>query len=84
MFLNFAALHFLQSIDDIVHELCGKGFFGNRIQETAKLSQVCQLPARRDDHWLRCTDTMGLLFVLVIGVGFWMWFLLDPPAAAPL
>lgn len=82
MFLNFAALHFLQSIDDIIHELCIKGFFGNRIEETAKLSKDFQLPARRDDHWMRCSDSVGLFLILVGLIAIWVWFLVDPPAVA--
>jgi hypothetical protein len=33
IFLSFAALHFLQFIDDVVYELAEKGFFGHKMEQ---------------------------------------------------
>lgn len=79
MFLNFAALHFLQSIDDIMHELCRQGFFGNHILESAKLSEGFTLPARRHKHWMRSMDSVGYSFILLMLISAWIWYIIDPP-----
>jgi len=39
VFLNFAALHFLQAIDDVFYALVEKGFFGDKIEH---MSLVCK------------------------------------------
>ena len=45
VFLNFAALQFLYSIDDIFYELVTQGFFGENLE---KYSQICkQITMRR-------------------------------------
>lgn len=79
MFLNFAALHFLQSIDDIVNELCRRGFVGGQIQSTAKLCEGFTLPARRDPHWLRSVDSVGYMVLLGVLIVAWIWFLAQTP-----
>ena len=33
IFLSFAALHFLQFIDDVIYELAEKGFFGHKLEQ---------------------------------------------------
>ena len=78
MFLNFAALHFLQSIDDLVHEMCRRGFVGGRIQATAKLCEGFCLPARRDSHWQRSVDSVGYILLLTFLIVAWIWFIVYP------
>ena len=46
VFLNFAALHFLQYIDNIFYELVEKGFFGDRMEYATTLCKKISFPRR--------------------------------------
>jgi len=46
VFLNFAALHFLQYIDNIFYELVDKGFFGDRMEYATTLCKQISFPRR--------------------------------------
>ena len=46
VFLNFAALHFLQFIDDIAYEMVDRGFFGDRLEYAATACQHVSYPRR--------------------------------------
>ena len=46
IFLNFAALHFLQFIDDVLYELAEKGFFGDTMEEATILCKSITFPRR--------------------------------------
>lgn len=47
VFLNFAALHFLQDIDDVFYTLVVKGFFGDKIEH---MSLICKQISWRRRH----------------------------------
>ena len=44
--LNFAALHFLQDIDDVFYNLVEKGFFGDRLEHMATICKSISWPRR--------------------------------------
>ena len=46
VFLNFAALHFLQDIDDVFYNLVQQGFFGDRLEHMATLCTQISWPRR--------------------------------------
>jgi hypothetical protein len=46
VFLNFAALHFLQYIDNIFYELVDKGFFGDSMEYATTLCKQISFPRR--------------------------------------
>lgn len=49
VFLNFAALQFLQSIDDVFYELIEKGFLGDSMEHWAVLSAKVTIARRHGD-----------------------------------
>merc|ERR1712238_514853 len=53
VFLNFAALHFLQDIDDVFYNLVQQGFFGDRLEHMATLCNQISWPRRvgNEDCW---------------------------------
>lgn len=67
VFLNFAALHFLQSIDDVFFVLLTKGFFG---EEMEKMSDKCKhvtFPRRQENGFTKNFDSV-LFFLTLIGM----------------
>jgi hypothetical protein len=44
IFLNFAALGFLQSIDDVAFTLADQGFFGDRMQKNCEIVRRAKFP----------------------------------------
>jgi len=73
VFLNFAALHFLQDIDDVFYTLVVKGFFGDKIEH---MSLVCKTITWRRRHGednktifgtnLKITHLDSILYVLTL------------------
>jgi hypothetical protein len=47
VFLNFAALHFLQDIDDVFYKLVEKGFFGDSMEHMSTVCKQVSWPRRR-------------------------------------
>lgn len=68
VFLNFAALHFLQDIDDVFYSLVEKGFFGDYMEH---MSTIC-----KQISWPRRTGTSKLskFLTYVDAILFWMTF----------
>lgn len=61
VFLNFAALHFLQSVDDIFFILAEQGFFGDKMEHFAKKCQNIALKKRTNGRaCVRAIDTILL------------------------
>ena len=56
IFLNFAALHFLQFIDDVLYELAEKGFFGDTMEEATILSKTIKFRRRAHLHGDKCNN----------------------------
>ncbi len=52
IFLSFAALHFLQFIDDVIYELAEKGFFGQKLEEATIQCKIITFTRRTSsgDH----------------------------------
>ncbi len=65
-FLNFAALGFLQSIDDVAFHLAANGYFGDSLEENCKLVSKTSLPRRVGDVFTNSLDT--ILFLTTYGV----------------
>lgn len=70
VFLNFAALHFLQDIDDVFYSLVEKGFFGDYMEH---MSTIC-----KQISWPRRTGTSKLskFLTYVDAILFWLTFIL--------
>ena len=58
LFLNFAALGFLQSIDDVAFGLVANGYMGNRMESRADLVSNTTLPVRVGDGFTNSLDTI--------------------------
>jgi hypothetical protein len=64
VFLNFAALHFLQSIDDVFFLLLQKGFFGDAMEHLSSECTKVAFPRRKTDGFTKKFDT--ILFTLTL------------------
>jgi hypothetical protein len=67
LLLNFAALQFIQTIDNIVLELlAADGFMGDNLKVIAKKVKEAALPRLHEDNWMLSLDTT--LFVITFSV----------------
>jgi len=72
VFLNFAALHFLQDIDDVFYALVEKGFFGDDMEHMAMVCKQISWPRRtgstRFSKFLTKLDSIlfGTTFVICL------------------
>ena len=71
IFLNFAALHFLQSIDDIAFELASEGFFGDRMETRCAVVKQTKMSRRVGDTFTNSLDTV--LFMLTYSAMLSVW-----------
>jgi len=71
LFLNFAALQFLQHIDNIALDLAADGFLTARLEYVAAKVKSAELPKRSDDNWMRMLDTVLFLCTVIILFVFW-------------
>ena len=73
LFLNFAALQFLQTIDNIALDLAADGYLTENLEGVAVSVQQASLPKRSDANWLRSLDTVlycGTVAALISCWGF--------------
>ena len=70
VFLNFAALHFLQNIDDVFYALVEKGFFGDRMEHMSTVCKQISWPRRagtnKFSEFLTNLDTILFALTLLI------------------
>lgn len=71
IFLSFAALHFLQFIDDVIYELAEKGFFGQKLEQATIQCKIITFTRRTStgDHcnnFITSLDTILLLSSMAI------------------
>jgi hypothetical protein len=66
LFLNFAALQFLQSIDDVAFLLAANGYLGDRMEDNCTIVKNTSLPRRVGDWFTNSLDT--ILFAITYGV----------------
>lgn len=67
VFLNFAALHFLQSIDDVFFLLVTKGFFGEEIEQKSDDCRKVIFPRRQENGCTKAFDSF-LFFLTLLGL----------------
>ena len=72
VFLNFAALHFLQDIDDVFYALVEKGFFGDDMEHMATVCKQISWPRRTGStqfsHFLTNLDSILFFLTFLICV----------------
>jgi hypothetical protein len=71
MFLCFAALQFLQSIDNVALELARKGYLSEMLQSAAKDVEFMKLP-RNHNPTLQLLDTVGMIVTFLVLVSSWL------------
>lgn len=77
IFFDMVALEFVESIDDIIFELCKRGFFGRRLNIAANQDNVLQCSSSSSARTLRKWSNRFIrlmyfasAFVMVIGLSF--------------
>jgi hypothetical protein len=73
LFLNFAALQFLQSIDDVAFELAANGYLGDNMEDTCNLVRQCKLPRRVGDQFTNSLDSILFLTTYAVMVSIYIW-----------
>jgi len=82
VFLNFAALQFLQSIDDVFYDLIEKGFFGDTMEHWAELCSQVSIAKRwgkENNHkfWcFRISHLDTILSLMTAGLCYLAWIVL--------
>lgn len=76
VFLNFAALHFLQEIDDVFYSLVEKGFFGDGMEYQSTLCRQISWPRRKGSNKLSelATSLDTVLFALTLLICYVIYF----------
>jgi len=76
IFLSFAALHFLQFIDDVIYELAEKGFFGHKMEQATIACKIITF-TRRATSGNSCnnlkTNLDSILLVSSMGLCYAVW-----------
>jgi len=70
MFLNFAALQFLQTIDNIALQLAADGYLSDKLEDVADSVGVMKLP-RNDNECLQVLDSIFLFITFLLLVIAW-------------
>lgn len=71
MFLNFAALQFLQSIDNVALDLAKDGYLSEHLEDVANKVALMKLP-RNNSETLQMMDSMMMLVTFIILEGMWL------------
>jgi len=76
VFLNFAALHFLQDIDNVFYVLVEKGFFGDSMEHMSHVCKQIQWPRRRGTNKLSVilTELDSICFGITLVVCLALFF----------
>ena len=75
MFLNFAALQFLQSIDNVALGLAKDGYLSEPLEDVASKVELMKLPRNNNDR-LQMLDSCLMLVTFVILVAAWLMMIL--------
>lgn len=73
IFLNFAALHFLQGIDDIAFQMGSEGFLGDAMEDRCREVQQTTMQRRVGDAFTNALDTFLFLLTYFCMVGVWTY-----------
>jgi len=79
VFLNFAALHFLQDIDNVFYVLVEKGFFGDSMEHMSTVCKQIQWPRRRGSNKVSVilTELDTIFFVCTLVVCLILYFYVE-------
>ena len=71
IFLNFAALQFLQSIDDIAFQLAAHGYLGDTMEDFCKTVTRTTLPKRVGDSFTNALDSVLFFTTYAVMLAVW-------------
>ena len=77
LFLNFAALGFLQSIDDVAFGLAADGYLGDKMEDKCNLVKQCTLPRRVGDRFTNALDTILFLTTYAVMLAIYIYVILN-------
>eukprot|EP00525_Craspedostauros_australis_P013026 CAMPEP_0198135188 /NCGR_PEP_ID=MMETSP1442-20131203/60461_1 /TAXON_ID= /ORGANISM="Craspedostauros australis, Strain CCMP3328" /LENGTH=285 /DNA_ID=CAMNT_0043796349 /DNA_START=32 /DNA_END=889 /DNA_ORIENTATION=+ len=75
VFLNFAALGFLQSIDDIAFHLAANGYLGDNMEDFCMVVKTSSLPRRVGDVCTNSLDSLLFLTTFVVMLSIYCYVL---------
>ncbi|CAJ1963697.1 unnamed protein product [Cylindrotheca closterium] len=73
IFLNFAALHFLQGIDDVAFQMAHEGFLGDRMEYRCQEVQQTKMKRRVGDAFTNALDSVLFLLTYFCMLGVWTY-----------
>lgn len=76
MFLNFAALQFLQSIDNVALDLAKDGYLSDSLEEVASAVALTKLP-RNNNEILSVMDSVLMMVTLLLLLSAWLAMMLS-------
>ena len=71
MFLNFAALQFLQDVDDVAYEMAKNGYLTGSLEIAALEVENTTLPSKRAT-WREYLDTIILVIIYLLILTTWV------------
>jgi hypothetical protein len=77
IFLNFAALQFLQSIDDVAFQLAANGYLGDAMAERCQAVVETTLPRRVGDAFTNALDSVLYFTTYAVMLAVWVFSVVD-------
>jgi hypothetical protein len=71
--LNFAALHFLQGIDDVAFQMAHEGFLGDLMEDRCNVVERTTMKRRVGDGFTNSLDSFLFLFTYGCMLGVWIY-----------
>jgi len=73
IFLNFAALQFLQGIDDVFFDLMEQGFFGDHMEVDCKLVKKVKFAKLDKNHWAHRMTVILFIITCLPMYAYWIY-----------
>ena len=77
LFLNFAALGFLQSIDDVAFHLAANGYVGDNMEDKCALVRTIDLPKRVGDRFTNSLDSILFLATYAVMLAIYIYVIIS-------
>lgn len=73
IFLNFAALHFLQGIDDVAFQMAHEGFLGDRMEDRCRVVESTTMARRVGDTFTNALDSILFMVTYACMIAVWTY-----------
>jgi len=77
LFLNFAALGFLQSIDDVAFHLAANGYVGDNMEDKCAIVKTVDLPKRVGDRFTNSLDSILFLTTYAVMLTIYIYVIIS-------